>query len=66
MPLISAEEITKAVVGDDRLVHHLRQAESHRSQMSFRQHCARFGIHDLGELNDRQLLALVAARNVAP
>lgn len=66
MPLVRVEEVASFVISDDRTKDHLRRCENARSRQGFREYCAQFGIHDLGEVTEYQMFSLIAARNTAP
>ncbi len=66
MPLLDVNEVVKYVIGDERVWDHIRRQENRRSKIGFRDFASQFGIHDLGELSESQLMSLVAARNTAP
>lgn len=66
VPLLKVDEVASFVISDDKVWDHLRRSEFRRSQMGFREFASQFGIHDLGEVSEGQLMAIVAARNTAP
>lgn len=66
MPLLKVDEVASFVISDDKIWEHLKRNEHRRSQLGFRDFASQFGIHDLGEISESQLMALVAARNTAP
>ncbi|MBC8063501.1 MAG: hypothetical protein H7Y17_01625, partial [Chlorobia bacterium] len=65
LPVLKVEDVVSFVVADEDVRDHLRRSEFQRARVGFRDYVAGYGIHDLGEITESQMFALVAARNAA-
>jgi hypothetical protein len=65
MPRVTVDEVVPFVVADERLRQHLRHQAEQRQTVNLRAYLLMLGVHDMGELNQGQLRAVIASRNLA-